>query len=60
MHAGLVCLDWLLVSPLMRKNAHEWATREAMVLPKARAVVLPGEGVGYRLSGVDEVIRVRR
>jgi len=33
---------------------------EAIVLPKARAVVLPGEGVGYRLNGVGEVVRVRR
>jgi len=32
----------------------------AVTLPKARAVVVPGEGVGYRLSGVGEVIRVRR
>jgi mannose-6-phosphate isomerase len=32
----------------------------AMALPKARAVVLPGEGVGYRVRGVGEVVRVRR
>jgi len=30
-----------------------------MVLPKAHAVVLPGEGLGYRVTG-GEVVRVRR
>jgi len=33
---------------------------EAMALPTARAVVLPGEGVGFWLLGVGEVVRVRR
>jgi len=33
---------------------------EAIFLPKAGGVVLRGVGVGYRLNGVGEVVRVRR
>jgi len=48
-----------LLIALGEGSSVEWAGG-SMMLAKAQAVVLPGEGVGYRVSGVGEVVRVRR
>jgi mannose-6-phosphate isomerase len=51
--------DLQIVIALAEGCSLSWQGGE-MVLPKGRAVVIPGEGVGYRLHADGEVIRVSR